>query len=215
MSDPTEAAKRTLENAAKATAGKAELRRYDHGGGRLAIFDGKERDLVADFYDEANREYFEAVRTDAPLIAQALLDATDDLARLQGVCESHEKSLEFMSKHSDEITAERDRIKADRDEYHRLVVAYLSADDGERNHAHTALYEHSKGNGWIAAPEPVVAQVVRERDQLTAENKRLRELLTNVHDILRTSRLYEHEDSTVRDCAGKIRATLVALGEQP
>jgi hypothetical protein len=37
------------------------LIRYDHGGGRLFIEDGDNRDLIADFYDEANREYYARV----------------------------------------------------------------------------------------------------------------------------------------------------------
>ena len=47
------------------------LARYEHGGGRLADFNDGSRKLVADFYDEANREYYYAANPQAVL---ALLD---------------------------------------------------------------------------------------------------------------------------------------------
>jgi len=42
----------------------AKLMRYDHGGGRLMLDDGNNRQLIADFYDEANREFFCYARED-------------------------------------------------------------------------------------------------------------------------------------------------------
>lgn len=46
--------------AAAATEGPLELARYDHGGGRLAKFDGA-RILVADFFNEGDREFIVAL----------------------------------------------------------------------------------------------------------------------------------------------------------
>lgn len=63
-----------------------ELERYDWGGGRLAVFDAQRRELVADFYGEADREFYTAARTDLPRAVDALravmamLDKTDKLA---------------------------------------------------------------------------------------------------------------------------------------
>ena len=46
---------------AKAVAERSlTLTRYEHGGGRLVIEDGNDRKLIADFYDEANREHYAA-----------------------------------------------------------------------------------------------------------------------------------------------------------
>jgi hypothetical protein len=47
---------------------RVSLQRYDHGGGRLAIF-APTRILIADFYIEADREYYAACNPAA--IAQA------------------------------------------------------------------------------------------------------------------------------------------------
>lgn len=59
------------------------LTRYDHGGGRLVeyiprperSFGADDRNLVADFYDEANRECYFHAREDIP----ALLDLVSSL----------------------------------------------------------------------------------------------------------------------------------------
>lgn len=65
-----------LRRLAEAATRGATLRRYDHGGGRLAIFDGEHRQLVADFYDEANREFYAAASPDV------VLGLTDRLAHM-------------------------------------------------------------------------------------------------------------------------------------
>jgi hypothetical protein len=36
---------------------RAKITRYEHGGGRMYYEDGAHRHLIADFYDEATREY--------------------------------------------------------------------------------------------------------------------------------------------------------------
>jgi len=69
------------ERAAKATpANQLTLARYDHGGGRLCgptnwmePRPSTPRDLVADFYDEANREFYTAARTDVPRLVRLAL----------------------------------------------------------------------------------------------------------------------------------------------
>ena len=46
------------------------LTQYAHGGGRLFVIGGpnSERKLVADFYDEDNREFYYHARTDLPAL---------------------------------------------------------------------------------------------------------------------------------------------------
>ncbi len=42
---------------AKTTKGKVTINRYEHGGGRMFVADGKNRDLIADTYNEGDREF--------------------------------------------------------------------------------------------------------------------------------------------------------------
>ena len=42
---------------AKTTKGKVTINRYEHGGGRMFVDDGKNRDLIADTYNEGDREF--------------------------------------------------------------------------------------------------------------------------------------------------------------
>src|SRR5688500_12350284 len=51
---------------------KHKLIRYDHGGGRLYREDGKDRDLLADFYDEDNRELYYWLATHALTLLREL-----------------------------------------------------------------------------------------------------------------------------------------------
>lgn len=41
----------------KTTKGKVTINRYAHGGGRMFVDDGKNRDLIADTYNEGDREF--------------------------------------------------------------------------------------------------------------------------------------------------------------
>ena len=61
-----------LRLAAEATPGPLTVRRYDHGGGRFSASDaaGYDRNLVADFYHEGDRELFAAF---SPEVAAALV----------------------------------------------------------------------------------------------------------------------------------------------
>jgi hypothetical protein len=60
---------REIEARCEAATSGAELVRYDHGGGRLYKKRGSpNRELVADFYDEANREFYFSARTDIPYL---------------------------------------------------------------------------------------------------------------------------------------------------
>lgn len=61
-----------MRQRAEAATPGAVLDRYDHGGGRLAVFDGPERQLVADFYgDGPDREHYTAWH---PAVALAVAD---------------------------------------------------------------------------------------------------------------------------------------------
>ena len=42
---------------AKTTKGNITINRYEHGGGRMFVEDGKNRDLIADTYNEGDREF--------------------------------------------------------------------------------------------------------------------------------------------------------------
>ncbi len=42
---------------AKTTKGNITINRYEHGGGRMFVDDGKNRDLIADTYNEGDREF--------------------------------------------------------------------------------------------------------------------------------------------------------------
>lgn len=55
----------------------ARMVRYDHGGGRLATFDAEKRELIADFYNEGDREFYYWFANNAA----ALLDAAEELDR--------------------------------------------------------------------------------------------------------------------------------------
>lgn len=59
---------RLLDLAEAATPGPRTLRRYDHGGGRLSSAD--DRQLVADVYNEPDREYIAAA---SPEVVAALV----------------------------------------------------------------------------------------------------------------------------------------------
>lgn len=81
------------ELASKATPTQlAMVYRYDHGGGRL-FQDDKERGLIADFYKEADREFYLAANPQAIL---ALLDR-----------------LEAVEKENQELQSELDKVELD------------------------------------------------------------------------------------------------------
>ena len=62
-----------IEARANAATDDVRLERYRHGGGRLANFSmNSDRQLVADFYGEADREFYTAARTDVPALVAAL-----------------------------------------------------------------------------------------------------------------------------------------------
>ena len=59
-----------LEALDKAATPDLEIVRYPHGGGRVFGTDG--RTLVADFYNEADREYWLALRNELPRLLRLL-----------------------------------------------------------------------------------------------------------------------------------------------
>lgn len=63
----------------KATPEPLTLTRYEHGGGRL--YKEEPRTLVADFYDEPDRELFYAMRAKLPALL-AVVEAASDPALL-------------------------------------------------------------------------------------------------------------------------------------
>lgn len=68
------------ERCEKATQWPLKFVRYDHGGARLMQVtpiigigsSSEERQLIADFYDEANREFYYAAREDVPWLLDQL-----------------------------------------------------------------------------------------------------------------------------------------------
>lgn len=69
----------------KAT-GDLTLATYAHGGGRLYVIGGpqSQRQLVADFYDEDNREFYYHARTDLP----ALVAEVERLRKVEAAAEA-------------------------------------------------------------------------------------------------------------------------------
>ena len=54
-------------------ASEVEVNRYDHGGGRaFSRIGGEARNLVADFYSEADRECYLAARNELPRLLRLL-----------------------------------------------------------------------------------------------------------------------------------------------
>lgn len=84
-SDVVKEARELLANAAH---GPLQLIRYDHGGGRL--YREKPRDLIADFYDAGNREFYSRARE----IVSALCNEVEELRRRNATQE--ESIMEFQ-----------------------------------------------------------------------------------------------------------------------
>lgn len=78
----------------KATPGP-ELTRYPHGGGRLAEHSGADGpNLIADFYDESNREFYFAARTALPRLLDEVEGLEADVSsECQGPRDSDERRL--------------------------------------------------------------------------------------------------------------------------
>lgn len=72
-----------IEGRANAATEGPTLTRYDHGGGRLAVFHGDHRALVADFYGEGDREFYAAARSDVPALVTALRAVLAMVAEVQ------------------------------------------------------------------------------------------------------------------------------------
>jgi len=82
-------AKELLDGLAGVTPFKdADLMRYEHGGGRLAILRDDERRLVADFYHEADREHFVRCSPDSlrPIL-ERFLEQEQRIERLEKALE--------------------------------------------------------------------------------------------------------------------------------
>lgn len=79
-----------------ATPQPLNLTRYDHGGGRLVQNEGNNLQLIADFYDEANREFYVAARDDVPRLiadlraARAALRLWEEAIAHRDECEACE-----------------------------------------------------------------------------------------------------------------------------
>lgn len=68
-----------------ATQGVLTIDRYNHGGGRFSLDHAKGRQLVADFYEIGDREFYAHARADIP----ALLDHIETLlAKVEAVREA-------------------------------------------------------------------------------------------------------------------------------
>lgn len=72
--------------AQKATQEAITLIAYEHGGGRFYVKRGGDRDLIADFYDEANREFF------ARANPSAVLSLIEEIERLE---EAHQNLYNY------------------------------------------------------------------------------------------------------------------------
>lgn len=61
-----------IEARANAATPGATMAKYAHGGGRLAIWGDDERKLVADVFNEADRDFFEHAREDVAAMAREI-----------------------------------------------------------------------------------------------------------------------------------------------
>lgn len=63
-----------------------ELSRYEHGGGRMTKEHNNRRNLVADFYDEGNREFFAACSVTAERAWESTIAAIETLKDAAAHC---------------------------------------------------------------------------------------------------------------------------------
>jgi hypothetical protein len=72
-------------------SGSLEIIRYDHGGGRIGYFGdpnkGEKRDLVADLYNEADREFYFHARGDIMWLIAQLEASQQEAERLRAALE--------------------------------------------------------------------------------------------------------------------------------
>lgn len=111
---------------------KHMLMRYAHGGGRLLYVDQcGHRILIADFYDEANRECFYAARKGYQATLRALLAAQQQLAEAQGIAgENYDKWQKWRIKCGDAENALQQvhqQLAEAREENERLRTRLLTA----------------------------------------------------------------------------------------
>lgn len=69
------------------------MMRYEHGGGRLALVEQGNRKLVADFYDEENREFY----GEAPTMAQVIRQLWEDHEANRAVMEQVRYTLQIYA----------------------------------------------------------------------------------------------------------------------
>ena len=84
---------------AKTTKGKVTINRYEHGGGRMFVDDGKNRDLIADTYNEGDREFialcYEVFSKQAALTTTSQPTHEKDDRALVSKVDVLEQALEF------------------------------------------------------------------------------------------------------------------------
>lgn len=129
------------------------LQRYDHGGGRAVLrgdYPNGLRALVADFYDEANREWFWTARTDLP-------DALAEIERLTGVVgENTARLTDEESAHLETID-ERDAFEERIDE-----IADALGDETEWSS------DNDRSQNAVELAEEVLADNARLRSMLNS-----------------------------------------------
>lgn len=79
-----------IEDRCKAATPAPELIRYEHGGGRSFItrptgnpISPDYRDLIADYYDESNREFYYNARTDIPKLLAYIRELEAEYERIK------------------------------------------------------------------------------------------------------------------------------------
>jgi hypothetical protein len=94
MSVPTDEKRvaEIAERVGKATGGLStvQITRYEHGGGRIFLADGDSRELIADLYDEGNREFVYHAFGDIAY----LLSLVASLSRRAGEADELRKALQ-------------------------------------------------------------------------------------------------------------------------
>lgn len=95
------------------------------------------------------------------------------------------------------LAAALEQVMADRNELLRLARNVFADHDTDESEAMHDLDQHVKGCGWLHTPEPVIAQVVAERDRLRAALERLLARFETLTAVEQKPRLADYPKSGV------------------
>lgn len=149
-----------LARAERATGGECIVRnRYSHGGGRMYREDGPARDLILDVYDEANREFYFAARTDVPRLAADLLAARAERDEARAAHESERRvygeDVRINAARAETAEARCRELEAER----AIVADYLRDTDADFRARRPS--ERAVLDALLSPPPPHTCQIHR------------------------------------------------------